>query len=276
MTKMYVPMDLAFEHYAHVKQDLNEAEYVKICEEMANPRYLPVTEAEGYRLWQEGNLVSPDHVRVMWMHDVERPNDNFLARRMAEVEHRYGFRSSFNLRMVCIWDDEWRRDLDRILELGHEFEYQHEDLVITAGDQAAALESFRKNLALLRQYYPKVTLAFGHGVYKSGIDSAALFHDATGHFDQHLLQQAGLPPYGELYSFMELMEQTYGDRFHYFGESTCLGGDEFVAALRGCELGDVVMFLQHPTWWSGNYDFDELRHLMRRGPFFRNRPPQFQ
>ena len=272
---MYVPMDLAFEHYIHVKQDLNEAEYVKICEEMTNPRYVPVTESEGYRLFTENALQISDRVRIIWMHDVERPNDNFLARRMAEVEHRYGLRSSFNLRMACIWDENWRKDLDKILEFGHEFQYQHEDLVITQGNQAEGIASFRKNMEILKSFYPKVTLAFGHGVYKSGFDSAALFK-INGEYSLELMEQAGLPPYGELYSFMGQLRKQFQDKFHYFGESTYIAGDEFVAALRSTKPGDVVMFLQHPTWWSSNYPVDELKYLMRESPFFHKREAVFQ
>ena len=152
----YIPMDLAFEHYAHVKQDLNSFEYAKICAEMSNPRYSTVTEAEGLDLYMKGELLVPDKVRVVWMHDVERPNDNLLARRMAEMEHSFGFRSSFNIRVICAIDEEWRQDLLKIAELGdHDIEYQHEDLVITQGDQKAGLESFRKNIAYLRTFFPK-------------------------------------------------------------------------------------------------------------------------
>ncbi len=268
-SKKYIPMDLAFEHYAHVKQDLNSFEYAKICAEMSNPRYVTVTEAEGLDLYMKGELLLPDKVRVVWMHDVERPNDNLLARRMAEMEHAFGFRSSFNIRVVCAIDDEWRQDLLKIAELGdHDIEYQHEDLVITQGDQTAGLESFRSNLAYLRTFFPKIRVAFGHGVYKSGIDSAALFR-TNGEYDQKLLDKCGLPKYGEFYFFMSHLRKELGDRFRHVSEGTnCYGGDDFVAELKKCREGDVMFFLQHPTWWSSNYDFNDLKRIMRKSVFF--------
>ena len=62
--------------------------------------------------------------------------------------------------------------------------------------------------------------------------------------------------------------EEFGERYHYFGESRCLGGDEFAEALRSCKEGDVVFFLQHPTWWSANYDLDELKFITRKSVFF--------
>lgn len=263
----YIPIDLAFEHYAHVKQELNALEYAKILAEISKPRYSVVTEAEGYDLFMQDKLDIPDKVRVIWLHDVERPNDNALALSMAEMEHEFGLRSSFNLRVVCVLDPEWREYLDKIDKLGHDFEYQHEDIVITQGDKVAGLESFKKHLAYLRSFYPRVRLAFGHGVYKSGFPSDDLFK-RDGKFCDEVLAEAGLPPYGELYYFLEKLAEKYGSKYHYFGESRCLGGDEFADALRSCKEGDVVFFLQHPTWWSSHYDLDELKKIVRTSVFF--------
>ncbi len=263
----YIPMDLAFEHYAHVKQDFNAQEYAKICREMVKSRYVPVTESEGYDLYFKGELLIPDKVRVIWFHDVERPNDNYLALKMAEMEHDFGFRTSYNLRIISLVEPMWREDLFKIRDMGHEFQYQHEDLVITGGDQAAAIESFKENMKYLRSFFPDVRLAFGHGVYKSGIDSAALVKDANG-YSEELIKACGLPESGELYAFFARLKKELGDKFRVVGESGCLGGDEFAEALRQAKEGTVLAFLQHPTWWSNNYDFNELRYIMRESKFF--------
>ena len=135
-------MDLAFEHYAHVKQEFNAQEYAKICAEVSKPRYSVVNESEAYKLYFQGQLVLPDQVRVIWLHDVERPNDNYLALKMAEMEHEFNFRTSYNIRLVSLAEPAWREDLFKIKALGHEFQYQHEDLVITGGDQAVTFLFF--------------------------------------------------------------------------------------------------------------------------------------
>ena len=264
MDKKYVPMDLAFEHYAHVKQEFNAQEYAKICAEVSKPRYSVVNESEAYKLYFQGQLVLPDQVRVIWLHDVERPNDNYLALKMAEMEHEFNFRTSYNIRLVSLAEPAWREDLFKIKALGHEFQYQHEDLVITGGDQAAAIESFKRNMAYMREFFPEITLAYGHGVYKSGIDSAALVKNADGVYDEELIKACGLPESGELYCFFHRLQQELGEHYFYAVEAKCIGGDEFAAALRARQAGDVVVFLQHPTWWSSNYDFEELKYIIRQ------------
>lgn len=268
MAKKYVPMDLSFEHYAHVRQDFNAQEYAKICGELVKERYSIMTESEGYEAFFRGDLQQADKVRIVWMHDIERPNDNYLALKMAEMEHAFGFRSSYNIRVVSVIDPVWREDLFKIRDLGHEFQYQHEDIVITEGDKAAGIESFKKNMEYLRGFFPEIKYAFGHGVYKAQWDSAALVRKEDKTWDEEAIAACGLPPFGEFYSLMTEMKKKFGDHFHYFGESTCIGGDEFVAALKSCVPGDVVMFLQHPTWWSNNYDFEELKYILRKSVFF--------
>lgn len=268
MSGKYVPMDLAFEHYSHVRQDFNAQEYSKICREMIKDRYSVVNESQAYELFFKGDLALEDKVRVIWLHDIERPNDNFLALKMAEMEHDFGFSTSYNIRMISVAEAMWMDELYKIRDLGHEFQYQHEDLVICNGDQTAAIASFRSNMAKLRAIFPEITLAFGHGVYKSGIDSSALVRNSDGTFNEDLIKACGLPPSGELYCFFDRLEKTFGDRYFYAVESRCIGGDEFVQALQQRKAGDVIVFLQHPTWWSSNYDFEELKYIIRKSKYF--------
>ena len=202
------------------------------------------------------------------MHDIERPNDNFLALKMAEMEHAFGFRTSYNIRMISVADPIWMEELYKIRDLGHEFQYQHEDMVICKGNQVAAIESFKKNMAHLRTIFPDITLAFGHGVYKSGIDSASLVQNPDGSYSEELIKACGLPPSGELYCLLDRLEKTFGERYFYAVESRCIGGDEFVQALQQRKAGDVIVFLQHPTWWSSNYDVEELKYIIRKSNYF--------
>lgn len=269
MSKKYIPMDLGFEHYSHIKHDLNAREYAKILAEISKDRYSAVNVSEAYELYFKGELVLPDKVRVIWLHDIERPSDNFLARRMAEMEHEFGFHTTYNIRLISLVEPTWRDELFKLRELGGEIQYQHEDLVICNGDQAAAIESFKANMQYVREFFPDVRFAFGHGVYKSGIDSAALIKNADGDYDEELIKKCGLPESGELYAFFNRLKKEYSeDHCFYVVESRFIGGDEFAAGLRAAKPGDVVIFLQHPTWWSDTYDFNELKFIMRESKFF--------
>ena len=269
MSKRYIPIDLGFEHYSHVKHDLNAKEYAKILAEISKERYAPVNVSEAYDLYFKNELVLPDKVRVIWLHDIERPSDNFLARRMAEMEHEFGFHTTYNIRLVSLIEPTWRDDLYKICELGGEIQYQHEDMVICNGDQAAAIESFKANMQYVREFFPKVRFAFGHGVFKAGIDSAALVKNPDGSYSEELIKKCGLPESGELYAFFDRLKIELGEQnCFYIIESRFIGGDEFAAGLRAAKPGDVVIFLQHPTWWSDTYDFEDLKFVMRKSKFF--------
>ena len=264
----YIPMDLGFEHYSKLNDSLNAKEYGKILAEMSKPRYAPVPFAESLKLYDENKLVVEDKVRVIWVHDIERPSDNWIAREMAEMEASFGFRTRYNIRVVCTATQELRDELNAILALGHEIQYQYEDLVMAEGDKVKGRESFRQNLAALKKYYPSITLCYAHGVYKSGYDSTHLFKE-DGVWQTELLQECGIThPYGELYRFCAKLKEELGDRFRRSAESTYIGGDEFAGFLREAKEGDVAFFLQHPTWWYNLYDLDRIKQALRGGVFF--------
>ena len=264
----YIPIDLGFEHYTKMNDCLNAKEYSKILAEISKERYAPVPYAEALKLYDEKKLVVSDKVRVIWVHDIERPADNWIAREMAEMESSFGFRTSYNIRVVCAATQELRDQLDAILALGHEIQYQYEDLVMTEGDKVKGRESFRQNLAALKKYYPSITLCYAHGVYKSGYDSTDLFKE-EGVWKTELLQECGIThPYGELYRFCAKLKEELGDKYYGACESRCIGGDEFAAFLRNTQEGGVAYFLQHPTWWYNRYDLNRIKEAIRGGVFF--------
>ena len=264
----YIPIDLGFEQYTKLDDSLNAKEYSKILAEISKPRYAPVPFAEALKLYDENKLVLEDKVRVIWVHDIERPSDNWIAREMAEMEATFGFRTSYNIRMVSAATQELRDELDAILALGHEIQYQYEDLVMTEGDKVKGRESFRSNLAALKKYFPSITVCYAHGVYKSGFDSTDLFKE-DGVWKTELLQECGIThPYGELYRFCAKLKEDLGEKYYGACESRCIGGDEFAAFLRNTQEGGVAYFLQHPTWWYNRYDIGRIKEALRSGVFF--------
>ncbi|MBQ9753571.1 MAG: hypothetical protein IJV93_02340 [Lentisphaeria bacterium] len=264
----YIPIDLGFEQYTKLDDSLNAKEYSKILAEISKPRYAPVPFAEALKLYDESKLVLEDKVRVIWVHDIERPSDNWIAREMAEMEASFGFRTSYNIRMVSAATQELRDELDAILALGHEIQYQYEDLVMTEGDKVKGRESFRSNLAALKKYFPTITVCYAHGVYKSGFDSTDLFKE-DGVWKTELLQECGINhPYGELYRFCAKLKEDLGDKYYGAYESRCIGGDEFAAFLRNTQEGGVAYVLQHTTGWYNRYDIGRIKEALRSGVFF--------
>jgi hypothetical protein len=247
-----------------LNQHLQVHEYRKLCRELKKPKYSVVQASKALQLFDRGRLQVPNRVRVIWIHDIESPSDNWLAEEMAETEAAYGFASTYNIRTFCATDEELLVPLRRIVKLGGEIQYQHEDLVTAHGNVRTARKMFRRNLEWLRRFFPKITIAFAHGVWLSGIDGTDLFK-VNGRWRPSLWTRHGIHPLGELYYFMSVAEATYGEKFHYLGESRCLGAREFLAALERTVEGDVVMFLQHPSWWSTVLDIERAKECSRTG-----------
>ena len=99
MSKRYIPIDLGFEHYSHVKHDLNAKEYAKILAEISKERYAPVNVSEAYDLYFKNELVLPDKVRVIWLHDIERPATTFLP----AAWRKWNTSSAFTPPTTSVW-----------------------------------------------------------------------------------------------------------------------------------------------------------------------------
>ena len=264
----YHPIDLPGIFYLRLNQHLQAGEYRRLCRELRQPKYSVVQASEGLRLFARGDLQIRDGVRVIWIHDIESPSDNWLAEEMAEVEAEHGFAATYNIRTFCALAADLLEPLHRIVKLGGEIQYQYEDLVTAAGDTRLARKMFGENLSRLRQHFPKISIAFAHGVWLSGLDSTDQFK-VRGQWRPSLWTRHGIHPLGELYYFMSVARQTYGAKFHYLGESRCLGADEFLASLAKTTPGDVVMLLQHPLWWSTILDIERVKTCFRESVFFR-------
>ena len=234
--KRYLPIDLPGLFYIKINQRLNKKEYSRLCRELENKRYSVVNATKSLSLFDKDELQIPDGVRVIWMHDIESPSDNWLAEEIAEVEADYGFASTYNIRTFCLMNDDLIKPLKHVVRLGGEIGYQYEDLVATKGDTKAARKLFGKNLEDIRKVFPKVTTAFAHGVWLSGVFAIDQFK-TNGTWKPAYWQKYGIHKNGEFYYFMDLLKAKYGDKFHYIIEDSCMGADEFLAALRKVQEG---------------------------------------
>jgi hypothetical protein len=261
--KRYLPIDLPGLFCIKINQRLNKKEYSRICRELGKKnRYSVVNATKSLALYDTDELQISDAVRVIWMHDIESPSDNWLAEEIAKVEADYGFASTHNIRTFSIMNDELLKPLKNVVRLGGEIGYQYEDLVATKGDARAARLLFGKNLAEIRKYFPKVTTAFSHGVWLSGINAIDQFK-TNGKWKPEFWRKYGIHKNGEFYYFMDLLQAKYRDKFRYINENSCMGADEFLAALRAVRPGGVVMFLQHPTYWSTIADIESWKRLRK-------------
>ena len=109
---------------------------------------------------------------VVLRHDVDRMPGNAL--RFAQLEHGQGIKATYYFRTVPRSFDPGI--IREISALGHEIGYHYEDLSRTAGDRERAIESFRTNLAKLREVAP-VKTACMHGSPLSKWDNRKLWED---------------------------------------------------------------------------------------------------
>lgn len=92
---------------------------------------------------------------IVLRHDVDREHMNALA--MAELEHRYGIKSTYYFRYP-----PKGKVISAISNLGHEIGYHYEVLDKAQGDYQKALEIFQQELADFRGYFPVKTICM-HG-----------------------------------------------------------------------------------------------------------------
>lgn len=192
---------------------------------------------------------------VILRHDVDRKPENALA--MARLEAEHGISGTYYVRTI---GKTFKPDLIRRIEaLGHEVGYHFEDLDRTDGDQEAALESFRTELAKLRTIVDIETVCM-HG------------NPLTPHDNRDLLKGADFDEFdllGEAYLSADFTDLTYFSdtgrtwrdgplkvKDHTMGE-----GEKHVQVDTTFELIGLLLrqevdhgyLLVHPNRWAGSY-----------------------
>lgn len=107
-------------------------------------------------------------------HDVDRFPKQTLQ--MARMEAEMGISSTYYFRIVpSVFQEKY---LKEIAELGHEIGYHYEDLTLCKGNYEKAINSFERNLAKVRKYYPVKTICM-HGSPASPWDNKKIWkrHD---------------------------------------------------------------------------------------------------
>ena len=133
--------------------------------------------------------------KLIMRHDVDRcPHD---ALHMAQVEHRFGIRSTYYFRAI---PGVFNTDIIRaIADLGHEIGYHYEALAQTSGNYDKAFELFKENLARFRRITPVSTISM-HGRPFSPWDSRRLW-------DRYDFRELGID--GEAYLSIDYTKVAY-------------------------------------------------------------------
>ena len=205
---------------------------------------------------------------VVMRHDVDELAWNAL--KMAKVEYGLGIRSTYFFRIVR--QSNVTEVIEKIVAMGHELGYHYEDLTMADGDIGKALDSFKKNLAYFRQYYPVKSICM-HGSSASHYDNRQLWNEhrlsdfsltgepyLTVDFGQvYYLSDTGYAWDGFKYAIRDVVDNGFDLRFH----ST----RQIVECIEKGGFPEKNMILAH-TLWADNF-FQWLGLHLRE--FLRNR-----
>lgn len=223
----------------------------------------------GYRFqtFEEMMTCPAEGKSVVMRHDVDELAWNAL--KIAQLENKLGIRATYFFRIVK--QSNVPEVIEQITELGHEIGYHYEDLAMAEGNEAVAIESFKKNLAYFRKYYPVQSVCM-HGSSTSEYDNRLLWRD-------HLLSEYGLvgEPYlsvdfdkvfyltdtgyawdGGKFATRDIVDSGFELRFHTTSQ--------IVDCINAGDFPDHALILAHTLWTDSLMQWDWL-HIRE---FFRN------
>ena len=234
----------------------------------------------GYQFQTFGELMTcpADGKSVVMRHDVDELAWNAL--KIAQLENKLGIRATYFFRIVK--QSNVPEVIEQIVGLGHEIGYHYEDLALAEGDEAKAIETFKRNLDYFRKYYPVKTVCM-HGSSTSKFDNRLLWKD-------HLLSDFGLvgEPYlsvdfdkvfyltdtgyawdGGKFATRDIVESGFGLKFHTTSQ--------IVECIKTGGFPEEALILAHTLWtdsmiqWYGlhirEFFRNNLKLLAKNNPF---------
>lgn len=203
---------------------------------------------------------------VVMRHDVDEKAPNAL--KMAQLEHELGIRATYFFRIVK--QSNVPEVIRGIEALGHEIGYHYEDLAMAEGDMDKAIESFQKNLAYFRGYYPVRSVCM-HGSSTSKYDNRLLW-------ETHNLSEFGLvgEPYlsvdfdkvfyltdtgyawdGGKFATRDVVTNHFGLKFHTT--------QQIVACIEAGKFPEKALILAHTLWTDSlaQWTMLHLREFLR-------------
>jgi hypothetical protein len=188
---------------------------------------------------------------IILRHDVDALPDNSL--KTAIIENKLGIKGTYYFRIIrsCNFPEK----IKAIAKLGHEVGYHYEDLALSNGDREKAIDSFKKNLAYFRTFYPVKTICM-HGSPLSKWDNRKIW-EKYNYKDYELI--------GEPYFDVDFNKFCYltdtGRRWNGGGVSIrdkvnssykfeFKSSFDIINAID--QLPDQIMITTHPQRWNDN------------------------
>ncbi|MDR1698339.1 MAG: hypothetical protein LBR75_00740 [Prevotellaceae bacterium] len=203
---------------------------------------------------------------IILRHDVDEMAMNALE--MAKIENLLGIKATYNFRIVK--QSNKPEIIKAIARLGHEIGYHYEDLAFAEGNYEKAIETFRRNVAYFRQFYPVKTVCM-HGSSTSKYDNRDLWKRYKL-ADEQLLGEPYLSvDFDKIYYISDT--DYYWDGFKTAVRDVIFSSfsatyhhtDEIITAIKKDEFPPQAMVLAHTLWtdnlflWSFIFVREKLR-----------------
>ncbi len=192
---------------------------------------------------------------LIFRHDVDRNPKNAVV--LSKIASELGIKGTFNFR---VRDGKIEaKEIKFIHELGHEIGYHYEDLSSVSGKMDLAIDSFTKNLTLLRELAEVKTVTM-HGKPLSKFDNREIWKFITLE-EFNLIGEAYLTPnYKDLYYITDT-GRTWGDTTANIRDKVTnslplpknLKNTDDIKKLIADNNKISIAIVFHPERWSSNY-----------------------
>jgi hypothetical protein len=239
---------------------------------------------QGYQFQCLGDFINNPLPKVAIIrHDIDLRGTTAL--RFAEMEKELGIRATFNFRITR---QSFIPEVIRtVVQLGHEIGYHYEDLTMANGDMDLAIHTFKKNLELLRTYYPITTICM-HGRSMSIYDNRSMWSVYNYH-DFGLIAEPYFDiDYDKVLYLTDTAQRWNGSKIALRDKVTSKYDFSFTTTkdiLDNIEkIPDQLLFTIHPDRWTDNlfewlgircfvtlHNFVKVHYLNKRARAFQER-----
>ncbi len=190
---------------------------------------------------------------VILRHDVDLLAQNSLN--TAIIEHKHGIKGVYYFRVVK--QSNKPSIIKAIADLGHEIGYHYEDLAFAHGNKEVAIQTFEKNLAHFRTFYPVKTICM-HGSPASKWDNRKIWDNydykkygliGEPYFDLDFNQFFYLTDTGRMWDGhkVSVRDKIISPKYSHLSFRTT-----FDVVNAADKLPDHIMITTHPQRWNNN------------------------
>jgi hypothetical protein len=210
-------------------------------------------------------ISAPKEKVVVLRHDSDIWPKNDLQ--IALIENQLNVKSTYYFRVPGTFNEVI---IQQIASLSHEIGYHYEDLVRSKGNIDESINNFKRNLELLRNFYPVKTIT-RHGRPLSKIESLDMWKTkdykshgiiAEPYLDVDYSKVLYLTDNGSKWnaSSSNIRDYTYNEHFNFNLETTF----DLIEAFKKNKLPNQIILNAHPARWNDKLIIWTYRYFLQK------------